>query len=64
LLTLTAGDRALTYRVVRTKIVNPEDVYVLDPTARPTLTLVTCYPFAFIGHAPKRYIVWAEITEP
>ena len=33
------------YRVTRTFIVKPEDVDVLDPTARPTLTLVTCWPF-------------------
>ena len=39
----------------------PDDVYVLDPTPRPTLTLVTCYPFEFIGHAPKRFIVQAEL---
>jgi sortase A len=42
-------------------IVGPKDVHVLDPTTRPTLTLVTCYPFDFIGHAPKRYIVRAEL---
>ncbi len=48
------------YRVRRTLIVKPEDVYVLDPTRTPTLTLVTCWPFEFIGHAPKRFIVQAE----
>ena len=42
--------------------VAPEDVYVLNPTSRPTLTLVTCYPFDFIGHAPKRYIIKAELV--
>ena len=52
------------YRVTRTLIVKPEDVYVLDPTARPTLTLVTCWPFEFIGHAPKRFIVQAELEAP
>jgi LPXTG-site transpeptidase (sortase) family protein len=49
------------YRVTRTLIVNPEDVYVLDTTPRPTLTLVTCWPFEFIGHAPKRFIVQARL---
>jgi sortase (surface protein transpeptidase) len=43
-------------------IVGPDDVYVLDPTTKPTLTLVTCYPFEFIGHAPKRFIVQAELV--
>jgi sortase (surface protein transpeptidase) len=36
-------------------------VYVLNPTRQPTLTLVTCYPFDFIGHAPKRFIVQAQL---
>jgi sortase A len=35
---------------------------VLDETDRPTLTLVTCYPFTFIGNAPQRYIVQAELV--
>jgi sortase A len=48
------------YRIERTWVVNPEDVSVLDPTARRSLTLVTCYPFYFIGSAPQRYIVRAE----
>ena len=47
------------YRVTQTLIVSPSDVWVLDPTESPTLTLVTCYPFYFIGSAPKRFIVRA-----
>src|SRR5262249_31401994 len=62
-LLLTTGDRAYRYRISRTLIVAPEDVYVLDPTGGPTLTLVTCYPFTFIGHAPKRFIVQAELVD-
>jgi sortase A len=50
------------YRISSTMIVNPDDVWVLDPTDRPVLTLVTCYPFSFIGHAPKRYIVKADLV--
>ena len=49
------------YEIERTFIVQPTDVYVLDPTDRPSLTLVTCYPFTFIGHAPQRYIVRAVL---
>jgi sortase A len=60
-LTLTTRERVLEYRVRALTVVNPEDVYVLDPTERPTLTLVTCYPFTFIGHAPQRFIVRAEL---
>jgi LPXTG-site transpeptidase (sortase) family protein len=49
------------YRVTSTLVVRPEDVQVLDYTQRPTLTLVTCYPFHYIGAAPKRFIVRAEM---
>ena len=48
------------YRVRQTKIVMPDDLSVLAPTTRDTLTLITCYPFYFVGHAPKRFIVQAE----
>ena len=48
------------YRVVWTKIVQPEDVHVLDGTPNASLTLVSCYPFYFIGSAPQRFIVRAE----
>jgi sortase A len=47
------------YRVERTWVVNPEDVSVLDPTPVRSLTLVTCYPFSYVGPAPQRYIVRA-----
>jgi sortase A len=52
------------YRVERTWIVNPEDVSVLDPTSTQAITLVTCYPFYFVGSAPQRYIVRAVRVEP
>jgi sortase A len=54
--TLTGVDR---YRIERTWIVNPDDVSVLDATASPSITLVTCYPFYFVGEAPQRFIVRA-----
>jgi sortase A len=47
------------YAVSQIRIVAPEDTSVLNPTAVPALTLVTCFPFYFVGHAPKRYIVTA-----
>jgi sortase A len=47
------------YRVERTDVVQPTDVWVLDPTAERTLTLVTCYPFTYLGSAPERFIVRA-----
>jgi sortase A len=54
---------AMRYRVDSTVIVDPSDVSVLAPTAERTLTLVTCYPFYFVGQAPKRFIVQAT-AEP
>ena len=42
-------------------IVDPTDISVLAPTDGSTITLVTCYPFYFVGHAPKRYIVKGEL---
>ena len=47
------------YRVTSTKIVSPSAVEVLAPSKGQTLTLVTCYPFYFIGSAPDRFIVRA-----
>lgn len=54
----TAGG-TVTYQVSSIEIVEPDDVSVLHPTQERTLTLVTCYPFYYVGHAPKRYIVKA-----
>jgi len=61
-LVLTTADRVYRYRIMKTSIVDPEDVYVLDPADHPTLTLVTCYPFEFVGHAPRRFIVHADLV--
>ncbi len=48
------------YQVTSIVIVDPSDISVLAPTKKTTITLVTCYPFYYVGHAPKRYIVKAE----
>ena len=48
------------YRVQSTEIVRPQQVSVLDASADPELTLVTCYPFFYVGPAPKRFIVKAR----
>lgn len=53
----THGD--FRYLVKSTKIVSPRDVSVLDASVGDTLTLVTCYPFYYVGSAPKRFIVHA-----
>lgn len=52
------------YRIERIWIVDPDDVSVLDPTPSRAVTLVTCYPFYFIGSAPQRYIVRAVYEPP
>lgn len=48
------------YKVTSIRIVDPSAVEVLAPTSQATVTLVTCYPFYFVGNAPQRYIVRAE----
>ncbi len=60
---LEHGGRTQRYHIVEISIVTPEDGSVLAPTSRPSITLVTCYPFYFVGSAPKRYIVRAELDE-
>ena len=52
---------AMVYSVDKIEIVNPDDVGVLRPRATSSLTLVTCYPFYFIGDAPQRFIVHAAL---
>jgi sortase A len=59
ILTTTRG--VYHYLVTGTRIVEPADVSVLDPTPEATLTLVTCYPFDYIGSAPQRFIVRAAL---
>ena len=61
---LRTSDATLTYRVSETRIVDPEDVGVLEPRAEPSVTLVTCYPFYFAGSAPQRFIVHATLQRP
>jgi sortase A len=59
-ITLTTLAGEYRYRVMSTEIVSPSDITVLQPEGHETLTLVTCYPFYFVGPAPDRFIVRAE----
>jgi len=59
-ITLTTRSGEYRYRVVSTKIVHPDNVAVLNSDGNEVLTLVTCYPFYFLGSAPERFIVRAE----
>src|SRR5207248_2697940 len=54
-ISVESGGRTFLYRVTGTHVVAPTDTRSLDPTDRPTLTLVTCYPFYYVGPAPKRF---------
>ena len=51
------------YAVDQIEIVSPDNVGVLRPRAQPSLTLVTCYPFYFVGDAPQRFIVHAALKQ-
>lgn len=61
---LETQQRPDTYVIDKVEIVTPDDTSVLRSTSVPSITLVTCYPFYFIGSAPQRYIVHATITPP
>jgi sortase A len=58
----TVGGTA-TYAVDQVQIVSPDNVSVLRQRRTPSLTLVTCYPFYFVGDAPQRFIVQAALKE-
>jgi sortase A len=60
---ITVESGTYIYTVNRIRIVSSDDRTVIVPTERATLTLSTCYPFTFIGNAPKRYIVIAILDE-
>jgi sortase A len=52
------------YEVESTRVVHPTDLRVLAPTSGAVLTLITCYPFVYVGHAPQRFIVRASRIQP
>jgi sortase A len=62
---IVVDTRAASYRYVveDIRVTEPSDTVVLWPGDRPELTLITCYPFNFIGRAPQRYVVRAELRK-
>jgi sortase A len=62
-ITLNTRGGAFTYMVESTRVVPPTDLQVIQATGRRTLTLITCFPFAYIGSAPNRFIVRAGETD-
>lgn len=63
LIELEAIGGSRSYRVTELLVVEPDAVHVLDDVGAPVLTLVTCYPFFFVGHAPQRFIVRAVAAD-
>ena len=62
-ITIERDGHAFHYRVVTLEIVRPKDDSFYRPTSNAVLTLVTCYPFYYLGPAPKRFIVRAELLD-
>jgi sortase A len=60
---LTTPSGQYLYRVRFTDVVSPHETWVLEPSSGQTLTLVTCYPFYYVGSAPKRFVVRARRME-
>ena len=60
---IEALQRKFVYTVDNITVVKPSDVTVLKARPQPSLTLVTCYPFYFVGDAPQRYIVQASLAD-
>jgi sortase A len=60
LIRVTTPEGEYRYRVVWTRIVTPDDMAVLRPDGKQELTLITCYPFYYVGEAPERFIVRAK----
>ncbi|HZC25337.1 MAG TPA: class D sortase [Candidatus Binatia bacterium] len=63
LIEFVTTSRTDVYAVDRIRITSPAEVSVLESRTKPALTLVTCYPFYFVGPAPGRYIVEASLKQ-
>ena len=63
-ITLESGGRMFVYRVTDRHVIAPTDTSSLGETDTATLTLVTCYPFYYVGPAPKRFIIRAALVSP
>ncbi|MGE7684709.1 class D sortase [Peribacillus simplex] len=54
---------SFTYKVRKVRIVDADDLTVIVPKPKATLTVTTCYPFSYIGSAPERYVVVADLLK-
>lgn len=62
IVTLKTNYGTFNYKVYKTRIVTPDDKTAIVKSDKKMLTLYTCYPFSYIGHAPERYIVMTEFV--
>ncbi|MBM7606391.1 sortase A [Metabacillus crassostreae] len=62
-LLIERSDIYFIYKIKKIRIVDKDDNTVIVPRPRSTLTLITCYPFTYIGPAPQRYIIEAELIK-
>ena len=62
-ISLTTADQEQLFAVTSIEIVDPLDTSPLAPTETTTLTLITCHPFRYVGFAPNRYIIRAELLD-
>ena len=63
LLILETLDQLLTFEVTEMKVIKPNEDYIYQAAEEPTLTLVTCYPFIYMGPTPERYVVKATLKD-
>jgi sortase A len=59
---LETSEGQFLYRVKSTRVVSPSNTGPLQPTASPELNLITCFPFYYVGSAPKRFVVEARLA--
>jgi sortase A len=63
-ITLETPNGVYRYQVIRTEVVSPDHIEVIRSSPESDLTLVTCYPFGYLGHAPDRFIIQALLRDP
>lgn len=56
-------DALLTFKISDIQVLDPDDAYIYEASDKPTVTLVTCYPFIYMGPTPERYVVKAVLEE-
>lgn len=62
-ITIETIDNLYKYEIIKTEIVNPQDIIISKGSGNHNLQLITCYPFGYIGNAPQRFIVTARLKE-